>query len=86
MRYVLPRSGNRHCRAISGNRPAAGLAAGVVPAGLACRTGVDRSRLVPASLLIGGGPYDEGGSLEKSQVSAWDLVQVVSCDMSTVHP
>ena len=65
MRYVLPRPGNRYCRAVSGNWPVAGLAAGVVPAGLACRAGADRSRLVPASLLIGGGQYDEGGSMEK---------------------
>ena len=79
MRYVLSLSGDRPRRPLSGTRPAARRAARTLPAGLAHGAGADCRRLVPASLLMGGGRFDEGCRLEESEIFARDFVQAVSC-------
>lgn len=78
MRNVLSWSGDRLGLSLSGSRNAVGRAALAVPAGLAACAGADRSRVVPASVLTGGGRYDEGCCLEESEISAGHPVQTVS--------
>ena len=70
MRNVLSGSGHRSGLPLSGRGPAAGRAALAVPAGLAACAGADRSRVVPASVLTGGGQYDEGCCMEESEIFA----------------
>ena len=82
MRNVLSWSGDRLGLSLSGGRNAVGRAALTVSAGLAACAGADRSRVVPASVLTGGGQYDEGCCLEESEISARHPVQTVSYHMS----
>ncbi len=82
MRNVLSWSGHRSGLPLSGRGPAAGRAALPVPASLAACAGADRSRVVPASVLTGGGQYDEGCCVEKSEIFARHPEQAVSYHLS----
>lgn len=82
MRNVLSRSGHRSGLSVSGRGPAAGRTALAVPAGLAACAGADRSRVVPASVLMGGRRYDEGCCMEEPEISARHFEQAVSYHLS----
>lgn len=78
MRNVLSGSGHWTNCPLFGCRPVAGRTALAVSAGLAACAGADRSRVVPASLLTGGGRNDEGCCMEESEIFERHFEQAVS--------